>query len=207
MPACIVNTIFKRRQSHWWLVSIFIFKDKEKKMLSKKIVDRINLQINREMYSAFLYMAMSAKFNDDGYRGMGTWMMTQYHEEMFHAMKLYAYLQSQGALPVLDKIDAPVLKAKTVKEIFEASLEHEKFVTASIRELLELAIAEKDYATENMVRWYVDEQVEEEQNVMDILQDIDMMGDHKHALFMLNNELGKRTPTIPLDFTAPLTAV
>lgn len=176
-------------------------------MLSKKIVDRINLQINREMYSAFLYMAMSAKFSDDGYRGMATWMMTQYHEEMFHAMKLYMYLQSQGALPVLDKLDAPVIKAKTVKEVFEATLEHEKFVTASIRELLELAIAEKDYATENLVRWYVDEQVEEEQNVIDILQDIDMMGDHKHALFMLNAELGKRTPTIPLDYTAPFPAV
>jgi len=171
-------------------------------MLSKKIVDRINLQINREMYSAYLYMAMSAQLNDDGYKGISTWMMTQYHEEMFHAMKLYAYLQSQGASPAIEKIDAPAVKAKTVKEIFSASLEHEKFVTASIRELLELAISEKDYATENLVRWYVDEQVEEEQNVVDILQTIEVIGDGKQGLFMLNIELGKRKPSIPLDFTS-----
>ncbi len=170
-------------------------------MLSKKIVDRINLQINREMFSAYLYMAMSAKLSDDGYKGVATWMLTQYHEEMYHAMKFYAYLQSHGALPVLDKIDTPEVKAKTLKEIFEATLAHEKFVSASIRELLELALAEKDYATENLVRWYVDEQVEEEQNAIDILQTIDMMGEGKHGLFMLNIELGKRKPSIPLDFT------
>ena len=172
-------------------------------MLSKKIVDRINLQINREMFSAYLYMAMSAKLSDDGYKGIATWMMTQYHEEMFHAMKFFAYLQSHGALPVIDKIDAPVVKAKTVKEIFEATLEHEKFVTASIRELLEMALAEKDYATENLLRWYVDEQVEEEQNAIDILQNLEMIGEGKQGLFMINVELGKRTPTIPLDYTAP----
>jgi ferritin len=170
-------------------------------MLSKKIVDRINLQINREMYSAYLYMAMSAKMNDDGYKGVATWMMTQYHEEMYHAMKLYGYLQSQGASPALAKIDAPVVNAKNLMELFEATLEHEKFVTGSIKELLELALAEKDYATENLVRWYVDEQVEEEQNVVDILQTIDMMGEGRHGLFMLNIELGKRKPSIPLDFT------
>ncbi|MBU0926809.1 MAG: ferritin [Spirochaetes bacterium] len=176
-------------------------------MISKKIVDRINLQINREMYSAYLYMAMSAKLGDDGYKGIATWMMTQYHEEMFHAMKFFAYLQSQGAMPKIDKIDAPTVKAKTVKEIFEATLEHEKYVTASIRELLELALAEKDYATENLVRWYVNEQVEEEQNAVDIIQKIDLIGENKQGLFMLNAELAARTPTIPLDYTAPFPAV
>ena len=176
-------------------------------MLSKKIVDRINLQINREMYSAFLYMAMSAKMSDDGYAGVGKWLMTQYHEEMFHAMKFFEYLVGQGAMPAVDKIDKPEVKAKTVKEIFEAALEHEKFVTASIRELLELSIAEKDYATENLTRWYIDEQAEEEKNATEILRNIELMGDGKQGLFMLNIELGKRAPTIPLDFTAPFPAV
>lgn len=171
-------------------------------MLSKKIVDRINVQIEREMYSAYLYMGMSAAMTDAGYNGVATWLMTQYHEEMFHAMKLFGYLQSQGASPKLAKLDAPAVKAKTIKEIFEATLEHEKFVTASIRELLELAIAEKDYATENLVRWYVDEQVEEEKNAIDILQTLEVMGDSKQGQFMLNIELGKRKPTIPLDFTS-----
>jgi ferritin len=171
-------------------------------MITQKVADRIHLQINREMYSAYLYMAMSAKMTEIGYEGVGKWLMTQFHEEMFHAMKFYNYLIDQGASPNLGQLDKPVVKAKTVKEIFEATLEHEKFVTASIRELLELALAEKDYATENLVRWYVDEQVEEEQNVVDILQTIEMMGDGKQGVFMLNVQLGKRSPSIPLDFTS-----
>jgi len=170
-------------------------------MISQKLVDRINLQINREMYSAYLYMAMSAKMAGSGYTGVARWLMTQYHEEMFHAMKLYNYLIDRGADPVLGQIDKPEVKAATVKEIFEATLHHEKFVTASIRELLELAIAEKDYATENLVRWYVDEQMEEEKNATEILQTIDLMGDGKQPMFMLNIQLGKRKPSIPLDFT------
>jgi ferritin len=105
-------------------------------------------------------------------------------------------------MPKLEKIDAPEVKASTVKELFQAALAHEKFVTGSIRELLELAIAEKDYATENLVRWYVGEQVEEEKNDNDILQIIELMGESKQGLYMLNIELGKRKPTIPLDFTA-----
>ncbi len=173
-------------------------------MLSKKIVDRINLQINREMFSAYLYMAMSARMSEQGYNGIATWMMTQYHEEMFHAMKFYAYLLDNAATPKLEKLEAPEVKAKTMKELFEATLEHEKFITASIRELLELSLAEKDYATEGLVRWYVNEQVEEEKNAMDILQTIDLMGDSKQGLFMLNIELGKRKPSIALDFTGML---
>lgn len=170
-------------------------------MLSKKIVDRINLQINREMYSAFLYMAMSAKQSEAGYNGIANWLMVQFHEEMFHAMKLYNYLLDQGAVPLLDKIDKPEIATADVKKTFEQVLEHEKFVTASIRELLELALAEKDYATENIVRWYVDEQVEEEKNATDILQNLELLGESKQGLFMLNIELGKRAATIPLDFT------
>ncbi|HOX91698.1 MAG TPA: ferritin [Spirochaetales bacterium] len=117
-------------------------------MIAKKIVDRINLQIEREIYSAYLYMAMSAKATDMGYDGVAKWLMIQYHEEMFHAMKFFMYLQDQGALPVVPKIEQPIVKTDSVKGLFEATLEHEKFVTASIRELLELALAEKDYATE-----------------------------------------------------------
>ncbi len=171
-------------------------------MISKKVADRINLQINREMNSAYLNMAKSARMSEAGYDGVATWLMTQYHEEMFHAMKLYGYLLEQGASPKLAQIDKPEVKASSVKEIFEATLEHEKFVTASIRELLELALAEKDYATENLVRWYVDEQVEEEKNATDILQTLELMGDGKQGVFMLNVQLGKRKPSIPLDFTA-----
>src|SRR5512137_2256158 len=103
-----------------------------KTMLSKKIVDRINVQIERELYSAYLYMAMSATMTDTGYVGVAKWLMVQYHEEMFHAMKLFIYLQDQGASPVVPKIDMPAVKGRTIKEIFQATLEHEKYVTGSI---------------------------------------------------------------------------
>lgn len=105
-------------------------------MISKKIVDRINLQINREIYSAYLYMAMSAKAAEAGYQGVASWLMIQYHEEMFHAMKFYHYLLDQGARPELARIDAPETKGTSIKDWFTQVLEHEKFVSASIRELL-----------------------------------------------------------------------
>jgi len=172
-------------------------------MLSQKLVDRINLQINREMYSAYLYMAMSAKLAGTGYLGVAKWLMTQYHEEMFHAMKFYTYLIDQGAAPLLSKIDAPEVTSAEIKATFQEVLKHEKWVTASIRELLELAQAEKDYGTENLVRWYINEQLEEEKNANEILQNLELMGDSKQALYMLNLELAARTVTIPLDFSNP----
>lgn len=176
-------------------------------MISKKVADRINLQINRETFSAYLYMAMSARMSEDGYNGIAKWFMVQYHEEMFHSMKFFQYLLDQGAKPVMEKVDKPDVKAKTIKEFFEATLEHEKFVTASIRELLELAAVEKDYATENLVRWYINEQAEEEKNVNDILRNLELLGDGKQGVFMLNIEMGKRGVTIPLDYSVSFPAV
>jgi ferritin len=170
-------------------------------MPSSKVAARINEQINKEMYSAYLYMAMSARMTDWGYKGAAKWLMVQYHEEMFHAMKFFNYLQDAGAMPEVRAIAAPALKESNFKEMFVHVLEHEKGVTASIRELLELATAEKDYATENLVRWYVDEQVEEERNASEILQNIDLLGNNPQGLFMLNIELGKRDLSVASNFT------
>lgn len=170
-------------------------------MISKKMTDRINLQINREMYSAYLYLAMAARMGEAGYKGVANWLTIQYHEEMFHSMKLYGYLQDQGASVVLDAIARPDFKETGVKEIFQHTLEHEKGVTASIREIAALAREEKDYATENFIAWYVDEQVEEEKNAMEILQTIDLLGNNAQGIFMLNIELGKRKLGVPSDFT------
>ncbi|MCE1205784.1 MAG: ferritin [Spirochaetia bacterium] len=170
-------------------------------MISTKMADRINLQINREMFSAYLYMAMSARMTEMGYTGIGKWLMIQYHEEMFHAMKFAKYLQDQGASVKLDKLDTPDFPEKTVKELFQHVLKHEQWVTASIREMVELARTEKDYATENLLNWYIDEQVEEEKNATEILQAIDLIGNNAQGLFMLNVELGKRDNHAPLDFT------
>jgi len=171
-------------------------------MLSKKMSDRINEQINREMYSAYLYMAMSARMGEAGYKGVAKWLMIQYHEEMFHAMKLYNYLEDQGAAVQLKAIASPEFKETAIKELFEHVLEHEKGVTASIREIASLAREEKDYATEGLIQWYVDEQVEEEKNATEILQTIGLVGNSAQGLFLLNVELGKRSLGVPSDFTA-----
>jgi ferritin len=170
-------------------------------MISQKMADRVNLQINREMYSAYLYLAMGAKMTEAGYTGIGKWLTVQYHEEMFHAMKFAKYLEDQGAAVKYAKIEEPKFKATAIKDLFQEVYEHEKFVTASIREMVELARAEKDYATENLLAWYIDEQVEEEKNDLEILQAIDLLGNSAQGLFMLNIELGKRDAGVALDFT------
>jgi ferritin len=170
-------------------------------MISKKMTDRINEQINREMFSAYLYMAMSARMTEAGYRGVGKWFMVQYHEEMFHAMKFYGYLQDQGAAVDLKAIAVPAFKETAIKDLFQHALAHEKSVTASIHEIMALAVEEKDYATQSLAEWYVNEQVEEEKNGADILQAIDLLGNSAQGLFMLNIELGKRDLDVASDFT------
>lgn len=170
-------------------------------MISKKMSDRINEQINREIYSAYLYLAMAARMSEAGYKGVGNWLMIQYHEEMFHAMKFYAYLQDQGASVQLKAIAAPEFKETRVKELFQHVLEHEKGVTRSIHEIMALAIEERDYATQVLDQWYVDEQVEEEKNATEILQAIELTGDSPQGLYLLNLELGKRKLGVPSDFT------
>jgi ferritin len=169
-------------------------------MISNKMAERINLQINREMYSAYLYLAMAAKMTETGYQGIGKWLTIQYHEEMFHAMKFVKYLQDQGAAVKYAQIDAPSFSETGEKELFQHILKHEQFVTASLREIVELARSEKDYATDNLLAWYIDEQIEEEKNDSEILQAIDLIGNNAQGLFMLNIELGKRENHAPLDF-------
>jgi ferritin len=170
-------------------------------MISKKIADRINEQINKEMFSAYLYMAMSARMTEAGYHGIGKWLMIQYHEEMFHSMKFYGYLQDQGSAVELKALAVPSFKETGIKELFQHVLEHEKGVTKSIHEIMAQAIDEKDYATQALAQWYVNEQVEEEKNAMDILQAIDLIGNSAQGLFLLNVELGKRDLGVPSDFT------
>lgn len=171
-------------------------------MLSQKMIDRINLQINREMSSAYLYLAMAAKMDELGYSGIGKWLTVQYHEEMFHAMKFASYLHDQNAAVVYRSIEVPEFKEKEIKPLFLRVLAHEQGVTASIREIMDLALAEKDYATQALAQWYINEQVEEEKNASEILQNIDLLGNSAQGLFMLNIELGKRGASVPLDFTA-----
>jgi len=128
--------------------------------------------------------------------------MIQYHEEMFHAMKFFNYLQDQNAAVQLKQIAAPDFRETTVKDLFQHVLEHEKGVTKSIHEIMALAVEEKDYATQVLDQWYVNEQIEEEKNANEILQSIELVGNTPQGLFLLNVELGRRKLSVPSNFTA-----
>lgn len=175
-------------------------------MLSKKMMGAINGQINKEMYSAYLYMAMSAKSDEDGYKGAATWFMVQYHEEMVHAMKFYEYVADQGGSIALGAIAEPPRDFTSLLDMFQKTLAHEQFITKSINDLMELAIAEKDHATQALLAWYVTEQVEEEKNDNEIIQTLRMIGDNKSALFLYDKELGARVTTVPTDFSKGVSA-
>jgi ferritin len=175
-------------------------------MLSKTMEQAINGQLNKEMYSAYLYMAMSAYADENGLKGISRWFMVQYHEEMVHAMKFYEYLQDQGNSVALGAIEKPEGTFTTALNLYEAALAHERFITASINELMDLALQEKDHATKTFLEWYVTEQVEEEKNANDIIQTLKMIGDNTAALYLYDKELAARTVTVPTDFTGGVTA-
>lgn len=170
-------------------------------MLSRKMEQAINGQLNKEMYSAYLYMAMSAYSDAQGLKGIAHWFMVQYHEEMVHAMKFYEYLQDQGNTVTLEVIEKPSGAFTTALSLYEAALEHERFITRSIYDLVDLAIEEKDHASKTFLDWYVSEQVEEEQNATDIVQTLKMIGDNSAALYLYDKELSARTVNIPTDFS------
>jgi ferritin len=170
-------------------------------MVSKKMETALNDQVNKEMYSAYLYMAMSAHAQSDGLKGMATWLMTQYHEEMLHAMKMYEYIMRQGGRMHLQTIKEPDVDFDTPLAMFEAVLAHEQFVTRSINDLMELAMEDKDHATQAFLTWYITEQVEEEDSANEIIQKLTMIGDNKGGLFMYDKELGARMVTVPTDFS------
>jgi ferritin len=170
-------------------------------MISKKIEEAINLQINREIYSAYLYLSMAAYTESAGLKGMSVWLKVQYHEEMVHSMKFYEYIIRKGGTVNLLAIDKPDNSFGSSLALFEKVLTHEEFVTKSINDLVDLAIAEKDHASKVFLDWYVNEQVEEEQNVNEIIQTLKMIGDNKAALYLYDKELGARLLTVPTDFS------
>ena len=162
------------------------------KMISKKTAKAINAQINREFYSAFLYLAMANDAMAKGFKGAANWFNLQFGEEQGHALKFSKYLQEQGAKVEIGAMEKPKGEWKDLLEMFKDSLEHEKKVTAWISEIAELAVTEKDFATQNMLQWFINEQVEEEANATDVIWMLDMSAGSKGALFMADKQLGKR---------------
>jgi ferritin len=173
-------------------------------MISEKMVDALNVQINKEMYSAYLYMAMSAYSSNIGLSGFANWFMVQYQEEMVHAMKIYNYISDQGAAVELMQIEKPPQEFGTMPpalDMFYATLEHEQFITRSINELVDLAIEEKDHATHVFLQWYVTEQIEEEGNDNEIINKLKLAGEEGNGLFMIDKELAARVFNPPAGVT------
>lgn len=166
-------------------------------MISDKMQKNLNDQINREMYSAFLYLSMATYANIKGFKGVANWFKVQYEEEMMHARKIYDYVEEQSKRVLLGAIDAPDTEFCSINDLFERALTHEKKVTGYIADLMRLAREESDFATEIFLQWFVSEQVEEESGVTDILDQLKIAGNEGQALMMLDKELGTRTFQAP----------
>ncbi|MDD3044237.1 MAG: ferritin [Candidatus Delongbacteria bacterium] len=168
-------------------------------MLSKKMETAICKQIQEELFSSYLYLSMSAYFSNMGLDGFANWMSVQEKEERDHAMKFYNYLLSQGAEIKLFQINEPDHKWKSPLDAFKATLKHEQHITKCINGLVDLAEKEKDRATFNFLQWYIDEQVEEEENDRNIIDKLTLIKENSNGLFMLDKDLAQRvyTPLIP----------
>jgi len=164
----------------------------------------LNKQVNEEMYSSYFYLAMVSYFEKLNLKGFAHWFRTQVQEEMFHGMKIYNYLLTRGGSPALEAINKPTMQDwKSPLEVFEDALKHENFITDCIDKLMDLAIEEKDHASRNFLNWYVDEQVEEEENFTELVEKLRMIGDNNAPLLMLDAELGGRQPGTDPFFPAP----
>ena len=168
-------------------------------MISEKMQEALNGQLNAELYSSYLYLSMAAYFQGLNMGGCANWMRVQAQEEDMHAMKFYNFINERGGRVLLKPIDGPPTEWDSALAAFEAVLEHEQKVTGLINELVELALAEHDHATNIFLQWFVTEQVEEEDSANDVIQQIKMVGEAKGGLFMLDRELGQRTFTAPAE--------
>jgi ferritin len=161
-------------------------------MLSKKLEDAINEQINKELYSAYLYLSMSTYCESESLAGFAGWMRAQAQEEVNHAMRLFDHMTARGGRVVLKAIEMPPPVWKSPLEMFEEVLQHERKVTGMIDRLYELALSESDYATQMELQWFITEQVEEEGSAGQIVDRLKRVGDQPMGLLMVDRQLGER---------------
>jgi ferritin len=162
-------------------------------MLTEKMAKALNDQVNAEMYSGYLYLSMSAYFNDAGLDGFATWMEAQAMEELTHAKKIIDFIYQRGGRLVLGEIAAPPKEWDSPVAVFEETLKHEQKVTGLINALVDTALEERDHASNIFLQWFVTEQVEEEESVGAVLDELRLVADNKSGLFLINRELGART--------------
>lgn len=161
-------------------------------MLNKKVLNAINEQINAEIWSGYMYLAMSSYFASEGLNGFANWMRVQWQEELSHALKFFDYLIERGEQPILKPITEVPEKWDSPMHAMQETLKHEQHVTALINNLMDIAIAEKDHATKSMLNWYVDEQVEEEANAQEIIDSLRLISESGNGIYMLDKELKTR---------------
>lgn len=164
-------------------------------MISKKLEAAINAQINAELWSAYLYLSMSSYCQEAGFPGMANWFAVQFKEEQDHAMIFFNYLQSRGGRVLLSPIEAVPTEWASPLAAFEHTLEHEGKVTSLINNLMALAVEEKDFAAQSRLNWFVDEQVEEEENATELIQKLRLIGNNGYGLYQLDQELAVRVYT------------
>jgi ferritin len=161
-------------------------------MISKTMQDALNEQINKEYYSAYLYLSMSAYFESVNMPGSAKWMRTQYDEERAHALKFLDYVNDRGGRVTLKAIDQPLAEFASPLAVWEMVLEHEKKVTGLIYKLYEQAVKENDYATQSLLKWYIDEQVEEEKNATLMVERFKQAGNQPATLLLFDGHFTKR---------------
>jgi ferritin len=168
-------------------------------MIDEKMQEALNKQLNAELYSAYLYLSMSAHFQSVNLGGFANWMRVQAREELLHAMKFYDYVNERGGRVLLSPVDEPPSQWDSPLAAFEHVYQHEQKVTGLINKLVDLAMEARDHATNNFLQWFVSEQVEEEASADEVVQKLKLVGDDPSGLFMIDRELAQRV------FVAPAT--
>jgi len=161
-------------------------------MISENLSRKINYQINREIFSAYLYLGMGAYADSIGLKGFANWFKRQFDEEMFHAQKMYDYLNEQGVRVIMEAIEKPPQDFGSAKELFEKTLAHEKNVTKLINDLMEIAKQDNDIQAQKMLEWFVKEQEEEEETPARILKSIEEAGESEEGLLKVDSQLSTR---------------
>ena len=162
--------------------------------MDSKVLDALNAQINKELASGYVYLSMSAHFENANLPGFAHWMRLQAQEELAHAMRLFDYTLRRGGQVILRTVEGPPVDFGTPLEVFRAALAHEEDVTKSIHGLYRIAGERSDYATQQVLQWFIEEQVEEEENANAAVEAIRMAGDNSAMLLMLDREFGAREP-------------
>jgi ferritin len=161
-------------------------------MMNPKIQEAFNKQLNFELFSAYLYLSMSAHFEAESFKGMAAWMRTQAQEEVGHAMRFYKFINDRNGRVTLAQIEAPKTQWSSPLEAFEDSYKHECKVTSAINDEMNLAMSERDHAAHTFLEWLINEQVEEEATVLTIVDQLKLVGDKGMALFLIDQQLGQR---------------